>query len=72
MNYKTLHRISYGLYVISSGKENKVNEQIAGTVFQVPSEPPLIAVRINIQNLNHQFLQKNRKSAISILSKEIQ
>jgi flavin reductase (DIM6/NTAB) family NADH-FMN oxidoreductase RutF len=70
MNYKTLHKISYGLYVVSSKKENKINGQIANTVFQVTSEPPTIAVSINKQNLTHQFIQESRKFAISILSKE--
>lgn len=70
MNYKTLHKISYGLYVVSSKKENKFNGQIANTVFQVIAEPPTIAVSINKQNLTHQFIQKSRKFAISILSKE--
>ncbi|MEA3432724.1 MAG: flavin reductase family protein [candidate division WOR-3 bacterium] len=70
MNYKTLYKISYGLYVVSSRKENKINGQIANTVFQVTSEPPTIAVSINKQNLTHQFIQESRKFAISILSKE--
>ena len=70
MNLTTLHRISYGLYVVSSRKENKFNGQIANTVFQVTSEPPTIAVSINKQNLTHQFIQESRKFTISILSKE--
>lgn len=70
MNYKTLHKISYGLYVVSSRKENRINGQIANTVFQVTSEPPTVAVSINKQNLTHQFIQESRKFSISILSQE--
>ncbi len=70
MNYKTLHKFSYGLYVVSSKKGNNFNGQIANTVFQVTSEPPTIAVSINKQNLTHQFIKESRKFAISILSKE--
>ena len=70
MNYKTLHKISYGLYVVSSKKENKFNGQIANTVFQVTSEPSTIAVSINKQNLTHQFIKETRKFAISILSRD--
>ncbi len=70
MNDKTMHKISYGLYVISSKRDNKYNGQIANTVFQVTSEPPTIAVSINKQNLTHQFIQESRRFAVSILSKE--
>lgn len=70
MNNKTMHKISYGLYVISSRRDNKYNGQIANTVFQVTSEPPAIAVSINKQNLTHQFIQESRRFAVSILSEE--
>jgi len=71
MNYKTLHKISYGLYVVSSRKENKFNRQIANTVFQVTSEPPTIAVSINKQNLTHQFIKESRKFTVSIKSRVV-
>ncbi len=70
MNQKTFHKISYGLYVVSSKKEGKLNGQIANTVFQVTSKPPVIAVSINKQNLTHEFIQKSKSFTISILSKE--
>jgi flavin reductase (DIM6/NTAB) family NADH-FMN oxidoreductase RutF/rubredoxin len=70
MNLKTLHKISYGLYVISSKKGEKFNGQIANTVFQVTSEPPVIAVSINKQNLTHEFIQESKLFTVSILSKE--
>jgi len=69
MNPKTFYKISYGLYVISSKQKEKFNGQIANTVFQVTSEPPLIAVSINKQNLTHRFIQESKRFTISILSK---
>jgi len=68
MDLKTLYKISYGLYVISSRKEEKLNGQIANTLFQVTSEPPAIAVSINKENLTHQFIEKSRVFAASVLS----
>ena len=68
MNLKTLHKIRYGLYIISSKKDSKVNGQIANTVFQITSEPPKIAVSINKQNLTHEFIQESKIFTISILS----
>ena len=67
---KALREISYGLYIVSSIKGNKLNGQIANTVFQVTAEPPTIAVSINKQNLTHQFIQESKVFTVSILSKD--
>jgi len=70
VNSKTLYKISYGLYVVSSKKDEKFNGQIANTVFQITAEPPVIAVSINKKNLTHEFIQKSKVFTVSILSKE--
>lgn len=70
MNLKTLHKISYGLYVVSSKRDEKFNGQIANTVFQVTAEPPAIAVSINKENLTHEFIRKSKVFTVSILAKE--
>lgn len=70
MNLKTLHKISYGLYVVSSKRDEKFNGQIANTVFQVTAEPPNIAVSINKENLTHEFIRKSKVFTASILTKE--
>lgn len=70
MNLKTLHKISYGLYVVSSRTGEKFNGQIANTVFQITSEPPIIAVSINKQNLTHEYIRESKVFTVSILSKE--
>lgn len=69
MNRKALHKISYGLYVVTSRKSDRFNGQIANTVFQVTSEQATIAVSINQQNLTHEFIQESRVFAVSVLSK---
>ena len=70
MNPKTLHKISYGLYVVSSKKNNKINGQIANTVFQITSEPPTVAVSINKDNLTHEFIKESKVFTISVLSED--
>jgi flavin reductase (DIM6/NTAB) family NADH-FMN oxidoreductase RutF/rubredoxin len=69
MDNRALYKISYGMYVVTSGKETKCNGQIANTVFQVTSEPPTIAVAINKDNYTHSFIRQSRVFAVSILSK---
>ena len=70
MDLKALRKISYGLYIISSKKGDRINGQIANTVFQVTSEPPTISVCINKQNLTHEFINESGVFTASILSKE--
>ena len=70
MNPKALHKLGYGLYVVSSRKGDRLNGQIANTVFQVTSEPPIIAVSINRNNLTHEFIKESRVFTASILSQD--
>jgi len=70
MNNKALYKLSYGLYVVSSRKGDKLNGQIANTVIQVTSEPPTIAVSINKQNLTHEFIMESKVFTASILSQD--
>jgi flavin reductase (DIM6/NTAB) family NADH-FMN oxidoreductase RutF/rubredoxin len=70
MNLKALHKLSYGLYVITSKKGDRLNGQIANTVFQITSEPPTIAVSINKHNLTWEFIRESRVFAVSVLCQD--
>ncbi|MFC1950607.1 rubredoxin [Chloroflexota bacterium] len=70
MNPKALHKLSYGLYIVSSKKGNRFNGQISNTVFQVTSEPPIIAVSINKNNLTHEFIKESKVLVASVLSQD--
>ena len=68
MDPRTLHKISYGLYIICSKNEEKMNGQIANALFQVTADPPTIAVSINKQNLTHEYIEKSNFFTASVLS----
>jgi len=70
MNQKALYKLGYGLYVVCSKKDDKLNGQIANTVFQVCSEPPIIAVALNKQNLTNEFVSASKVFTVSILSQD--
>lgn len=70
LDSKALHKISYGLYVVTSGKENKCNGQIANTLFQITSQPETIAVSINKNNYTHSLIKATNLFAVSVLSKD--
>lgn len=65
---KAFYKLSYGLYLVSSVFEGKKNAQIANTVFQITSDPPMVAVSINKQNLTNQYIHKSKVIGISVLS----
>jgi len=67
MDSKALHKIGYGLYVIGSKKGDKLNGQIANTVFQITSEPPTVAVSINKNNLTYEYIKESRVFTVTIL-----
>ena len=68
MNPKALHKISYGMYVVSSKKDGKFNGQIANTMFQTTSEPAMVALCINKKNLTHEFIEASKVVTVSVLS----
>jgi len=70
MDTKALYSLSYGLYIVCSKKGNKLNGQIANTVFQVTSEPPTIGVSINKNNLTHEYIEDSGVFSVSILRQE--
>ena len=70
MNLKALYKLGYGLYIVSSRNGDRLNGQIANTVFQITSEPPTIAVSINKSNLTHEFIKESKVLAVSVLSQD--
>ena len=70
MNLKALYKLGYGLYVVSSKTGDKLNGQIANTVFQITSEPPTLAVSINKNNLTHEFIEESKVFVTSVLSQD--
>jgi flavin reductase (DIM6/NTAB) family NADH-FMN oxidoreductase RutF/rubredoxin len=71
MNPKALYNITYGVYIVSSAKDGKLNGQIINTVMQVTAEPATIAISINRKNLTHEFISASKKFSVSILDKDM-
>jgi ferric-chelate reductase [NAD(P)H] len=70
MDLKALFKLSYGVYVVTSKRNDSINGQIANTVFQVTSEPPTVGVSINKSNLTHEFIKQSKVFAASVLCQE--
>ncbi len=70
MNTRALHKLSYGVYVVTSVKDGHWNGQIANTVIQVTAQPPTIAVSINRNNLTWEYIKSSRVFAASVLCED--
>lgn len=67
IDLKALFDLSYGLYVVCSHSDEKLNGQIANAVFQVTAEPPRLAVSISKSNLTHEYISNSGVFSISVL-----
>ena len=70
MNTAALYKIGYGMYVIGSRMGDRLNAQIANTVFQITSEPPTVAVSINKKNLTHEFIKASGVFTASVICQD--
>lgn len=62
--------LSYGLYVIGSSHEGRMNGQTCNTVFQITSEPVQIAIGINQRNLTHDLIAESDIFTVSVLASD--
>ena len=73
MDKKTLaafNTISYGLYVISSRRGEKVNAQVGNSLFQITVSPRQIALGINKSNYTFEFIRDSLVVAVNVLRQD--
>ena len=70
INEKALHKLGYGMYIIGSRKGDRMNAQIANTVFQITASPPTIAVSINKKNLTHELIKASSVFSASVICQD--
>jgi len=68
MDNKVFFNIGYGLYVLTAKDGDKDNGCIINTVMQVSSNPILMAIGVNKQNLTHDMILKTKEFNISVLT----
>ena len=67
INYEALFKITYGLYIVSSGDRNQGNGFISNSVFQVTADPPTFAICCNKNNYTAGFIKKTGVYSVSVL-----
>ncbi|MDR1741127.1 MAG: flavin reductase family protein [Synergistaceae bacterium] len=67
---KALFSFSYGLYVVGTEFEGKLNAQVADAVMQLTSSPVCLAACLNKANYTAELLAKGGRFSISVLSED--
>ena len=70
MRYKALHKLTYGLYIITTRYDEKPAGYIANTAFQITSSPPQIAISCNKKNSTAEKILQSKIFSLSVLKKE--
>lgn len=70
MDYKALHKLSYGLYIVASQFEGRKAGYVANTVFQVTSSPAQLAISCHKENDTTGIILKSGVFSVSVLKKE--
>jgi rubredoxin/flavin reductase (DIM6/NTAB) family NADH-FMN oxidoreductase RutF len=65
-----LDHCSYGLYIVTSHLDGRLNGQITDALMQVTAFPPRVAVSIAKNELTHEFIAKSGVFAATILERE--
>ena len=65
-----LHQFSYGLYVVSTARDNKSNACIINTAFQLTVKPLQICISLNKDHLTTEMIEKSQNFILCPLLKE--
>jgi len=67
IQFEALFKISYGLYIVSSGNKHSGNGFISNTFFQVTAEPPRFASCCNKDNYTASLIQQTGAFSVSVI-----
>ncbi len=70
INYEALFKISYGLYIVSSGTKEQGNGYISNTVFQVTADPPRFATCCSKDNHTAELIRSTGQFSVSVLRED--
>ena len=68
LDLEALFTLSYGLYIVTSHKDGRLNGQISNAVMQVTDTPPRLAAAINKDSLTHEFVGDSGVFAVTVLA----
>ena len=70
INFEALFKISYGLYIVSSGTKENGNGFVSNTFFQVSSDPAKFAACCSKENHTVDVIKENGSFSVSVLQSD--
>ena len=70
MNEKTMQKITYGLFVLTTKKDDSYNGCIINTAIQVTSNPNCLSITVNKANYTEELIRKCWRFNISVLAED--
>lgn len=70
MNKNVFHKLSYGVYVVSTWDDGRPTGCTANSAMQITSSPATIAVSINHDNYTNHCINETGRFAVSILAED--
>ncbi len=71
MDKSILKDLSYGVYLVSSKKEDKDVGCIVNSAMQITSNPVTLAISVNLDNYTNRAIKETKEMVLSILPEEV-
>jgi len=70
LDLESLFKLSYGMCILTSKEEGKLNGCIVNTVVQVAGEPCQVSVSVSKANLTHDMIMKTGQFGVAVLEQD--
>ncbi len=70
INIEVFFKVTYGLYIVSSKSDNKLNGFISNSVVQITAEPSQFAVCCHKDNYTSLMIRESRIFSVSVLHRD--
>jgi len=67
---KTLGKMTYGIYVLTSSHQDEVNGMIASWVSQISYNPLLVMVAVHPNRYSHRLIEKSGSFALHVIDRQ--
>ena len=67
MDTNAFFKLSYGLYIVTSKKDDKESGCVINTMTQITAQPAQVAITINKENYTTSLIQDSRVFNVSVL-----
>lgn len=67
INYESLFKITYGMYIICAGNKKQSNGYFSNTFFQISADPPRFAASCHKNNFTTGFIRESGFFSVSVL-----